>query len=505
MEAESRPPISPERASRTPRSHSRRTKSQHANAENTASSYAETSATDTERRRKKKKVIEPPDQPSGATPSTIIAAPHLPQPQPSTDLPTQPTPKRSKSTQRSKSRSRPSRRNAHLTPLEDGAPSPTPEPPNTETLARSPSKSRSRSGLKASAFGSVMSVGADEVWDEEGGRVLDENETARETETDWERKGGRRRKGVGSRSLSGRSGRSDTELSKQKPKKLKPIQLKSPTTDETVTIHPTDMSPRRDRRSRREELAPELGFGSVYGSQMMFTVPEPPLEEVEEEEEEEDGREERFGKGVDAVFVDEGGMFRKSDGRRPSPSDDLEAALNDPSWLDTKMLRLARRLHTTLHRLLHTLHGLLSGFLLLTLIFLPSFTPLPPPPPLPSQETFPPPPNQSTLLLPNGLFTFLAYYSSAVGGVQIIGNILSTAGMLDALDVVVGIGSRGRMFSERERVDRRFRGRVRWMKGVILLSGTIQYLSTILITPIDDRLNMSQKGPYPDHYGGPYW
>ncbi|KAJ3037665.1 hypothetical protein HK097_003437 [Rhizophlyctis rosea] len=91
------------------------------------------------------------------------------------------------------------------------------------------------------------------------------------------------------------------------------------------------------------------------------------------------------------------------------------------------------------------------------------------------------------------------------GSVTIVANILSTAGLLDALDVVFGIGARGRGFSERERVDKRFGRRVRWMKGCILTLGSIQYLCTVLITPIDDRLHMSQKGQYAGYYGESYW
>ncbi|KAJ3042906.1 hypothetical protein HK097_001873, partial [Rhizophlyctis rosea] len=200
---------------------------------------------------------------------------------------------------------------------------------------------------RASAFGSVMSIGADEVWDDDGdelgghGRVrrtrdgTQGSDTARHTETDRE---GRKRRG---RNYGGgRVGRSDEANTRRKHKRPKALQLRCPTTGEIITFRPDGTDTTRDAPSSRDRDV-EQSVGSIYGSQMLYTVPEPPTDEEEVEEEEEEV-EQQYAKGVEAVYVDEGGRFRRFERNRYRPNEDLEAAMDDPSYLDRKMIRLAR-------------------------------------------------------------------------------------------------------------------------------------------------------------------
>ncbi|KAI9097299.1 hypothetical protein DFS34DRAFT_118526 [Phlyctochytrium arcticum] len=265
--------------------------------------------------------------------------------------------------------------------------------------------------------------------------------------------------------------RSHESLSRRnvKPQREGSIKLKSPLTDQYVTlplrdIIPTDQ-PSQDRFFSEDDNA------TIKSSPDDCTI--------------------------DVVFVEDNGRFRPIssafDGRSTrSLPEDLDQSGRQADMRDQLLEAFAVTTHLYISRTIHAIHGLYAGACFLCLALLPSFSGL---------EPAPTAAVDIASLMQNPTFQYYAYYTSYCAAVSRIMNILATFAAIDMLEAIFGLPAHC------ERCGFtwwRYQRRKTAMAVVLISCTTLTWLSAMLITVQDDRLYHSNSlinGPY----GPPDW
>ncbi|KAJ3021734.1 hypothetical protein HKX48_007903 [Thoreauomyces humboldtii] len=193
---------------------------------------------------------------------------------------------------------------------------------------------------------------------------------------------------------------------------------------------------------------------------------------------------------MDAVFIEERGRFRycpPSKYAERGTATDLERGIDGAKTKDAMLQEFSETIYMWLTQLIHFIHGMYAGLCLLTLILLPTFQSL----------------YDADMSLSMSSTGFLAWYSPRAMAVSITFNVLSTFILLDAGDVVVGIG-RGVATPPRARWWKADRRRM-LLAACIVLFAFLSWISAVLILPIDDRLRESQERSGYGPYGDPDW
>ncbi|KAI9007099.1 hypothetical protein BC832DRAFT_428707 [Gaertneriomyces semiglobifer] len=276
------------------------------------------------------------------------------------------------------------------------------------------------------------------------------------------------KKGSQSSLRSSTSHLSDSNAYKKRPPDV--VTIKSPLSNEQVTIP-------------IQELYNDVGFPST--NMCLEPVASRPVTTMAK---------------VGVVYVEDEHRYRPWD-RSPQEliNSDYTGRRNveERRWRDVRdrmMVMFSQALHNASAQFFHLLHGIFAGVCLLSVLLLPSFSDIAPP----SNSA------GDSIVMKNPVHIFLSIYIPKAFGLSIVNNILVTTAVLDTLDCLVGLD--GSLQRWKTVWNPRVNG---WSKTLLTIgvgcSISIVWITTILLTPLDDRLAQSHIGEGLGLYGESDW